>query len=223
MARPKPEPDIPARLTVEPWEDALIERHGHDPRSAYAETFWLPILGPSTTWLIRRLATGFDHEPAGYELHCADLSRELGLGTALSRNSSFVRALDRTIKFNMAQMHDTTLYVRRRIAPLADRQLTRLPPRLRQLHNSWVAPTLTESEFDQTVIRSRRLALTLLELGEDLSTTEQQLHAWHFHPSVAFDAAHWAVRRHQRAQEAAESQPDDAGDGHRCSARSDAA
>lgn len=223
MARPKTGPDIAPQLTIEPWADALVERHGHDPRSAYAETFWLPILGPSTTWLLRRLATGFDHEPGGYQLHCADLSRELGLGEALSKNSSFVRALDRTVKFNMAQLHETTLYVRRRVPPLADRQLTRLPPRLRRLHTSWLAPTLSDSEHDQTIVRSRRLALTLLELGEDLSTTERQLHAWHFHPSVAFDAAHWAVRRHQRAQEAADAQSDDARDDPRCCAHSDAA
>lgn len=223
MARSTPT-DFPTKIAIEPWSDALVERHGHDPRSAYAETFWLPILGPSTTLLMRRLATGFDQEPAGFEVHAADLSRELGLGEALSKNSSFVRALDRTIKFNMAQMHANTLYVRRRVPPLADRQLTRLPQRLRRLHDSWLAPTLSDSEYDQTVIRSRRLALTLLELGEDLSTTERQLHAWHFHPSVAFDAAHWAVGRHARALDAATGHADDSGEGPpRCSARSDAA
>jgi len=222
MARSTPT-DFPTKLMVEPWPDPLVEQHGHDPRSAYAETFWLPILGPSTTWLIRRLATGLDSDPGGYELHAIDLSRELGLGDALSKNSSFVRAMDRTIKFNMAQMHANTVYIRRRVPPLADRQLSRLPERLRRLHDSWLAPTLSDSEYDQTVVRSRRLALTLLELGEDLSTAERQLHAWHFHPSVAFDAAHWAVGRHERAQKAADAH-DDAGDGPpRCSARSDAA
>jgi hypothetical protein len=31
--------------------------------------------------------------------------------------------------------------------------------------------------------RSRRLALSLLELGEDLEATERQLHRWRFHPA----------------------------------------
>lgn len=197
---------LPARIHIEPWADELVERHGHDPRSAYVETFWLPILGPSTTWFLRRIATGFDTEPNGFHVNCSDLSRELGLGESLTRNSSFVRAIDRAVKFGMAQLHDDTLYVRKRVVGLADRQISRLPSRLRRFHDSWVAPTIGDSEYDQTVVRSRRLALTLLELGEDLSTTERQLHVWQFHPSVAFDAAHWAMQRHHHAALAAQAQ-----------------
>ena len=52
-----PCPDEPGRspaegrphLRVEPWPDPVIDEVGHDPRSAYVETFWLPVLGPSTT------------------------------------------------------------------------------------------------------------------------------------------------------------------------------
>ena len=46
---------------VLPWHDALIDPIGFDPRSAYVEQFWLGILGPSTVWLLRRIASGFDH------------------------------------------------------------------------------------------------------------------------------------------------------------------
>lgn len=198
--------NVLTQLTVEPWADPLVERHGHDPRSAYVETFWLPVLGPSTTWLIRRIATGFDHAPDGYTVNCPDLSRELGLGESLTKNSAFVRAIDRACKFGMAQLHDDTLYVRKRVVGLGERQTGRLTKRLRLLHESWTAPSVGDSEFDHMVIRSRRLALTLLELGEDLSTTERQLHAWQFHPSVAFDAAHWALQRHHHAAIAAEAQ-----------------
>ena len=38
---------IPAPY-VEPWPDPVIDELGHDPRSAYVERFWLPVLGPST-------------------------------------------------------------------------------------------------------------------------------------------------------------------------------
>ena len=31
-------------LCVEPWHDPVIDEVGHDPRSAYVETFWLPVL-----------------------------------------------------------------------------------------------------------------------------------------------------------------------------------
>ena len=31
-----------------PWPDPVIDEVGHDPRSAYVETFWLAVLGPPT-------------------------------------------------------------------------------------------------------------------------------------------------------------------------------
>ena len=56
------------RLTVEAWPDPVIDELGHDPRSAYVERFWLGVLGPSTVWLLRRLADQFDRQPDGFEL-----------------------------------------------------------------------------------------------------------------------------------------------------------
>ena len=38
-----------ATLHVSAWADPVLDRVGHDPRSAYVEQFWLGILGPSTT------------------------------------------------------------------------------------------------------------------------------------------------------------------------------
>jgi hypothetical protein len=35
----------------------VVDTLGFDPRSSYVED-WLGILGPSTTWLLRRLAAG---------------------------------------------------------------------------------------------------------------------------------------------------------------------
>ncbi len=43
-----PTPTFPTdRLRVEPWDDPLVDRLGHDPRSTYTEHYWLGILGPS--------------------------------------------------------------------------------------------------------------------------------------------------------------------------------
>ena len=57
-----PAPAIPATgtLRVVPWPDPIIDQLGFDPRSSYVETYWLGTLGPSTTWLLRRIAHGFD-------------------------------------------------------------------------------------------------------------------------------------------------------------------
>ena len=42
-------------LTVQPWVDEVIDTVGHEVRSPYVEQFWLGLLGPSSTWLLRRL------------------------------------------------------------------------------------------------------------------------------------------------------------------------
>ena len=50
----------PDPLHVVRWHDPLIDQLGYDPRSRYVEQFWLGVLGPSTTLLIRHLADALD-------------------------------------------------------------------------------------------------------------------------------------------------------------------
>src|SRR5579872_2413334 len=82
-----------AVLQVEPWADPLIDRLGHDPRSHYAERFWLPVLGPSTMWLLRRIASGLERQPEGFEMDLGAAAKALGLGSTErhGRNSPFMR------------------------------------------------------------------------------------------------------------------------------------
>jgi hypothetical protein len=192
-------------LTIRPWPDPVIDTLGHDPRSAYVEHFWLSVLGPSTTWLLRRLAAGLEAEPAGFELHLPDTARALGLGEKTGRHGPFVRALGRCCQFGLAQLHDrSTLAVRRKLPPLNRRQVERLPEALQAAHAKWQDDQL-HSPGDQLRRRARRLALSLLELGEDLESTERQLGRWKFHPSVSREASAWAWDRHRRALAAAQS------------------
>src|SRR3989475_13177036 len=79
-------------LHVRPWPDPVIDAVGHDPRSTYVERFWLGVVGPSTTWLLRRMATGLEASPAGFDLRLEDTARALGLGGP-RRHSPFLRAL----------------------------------------------------------------------------------------------------------------------------------
>jgi hypothetical protein len=123
-------------LKITPWPDPVLDHLGHDPRSSYVETFWLAILGPSTTFLLRRLADRFDAEPDGFVLDLDETARSLGLGIRSGRHAPFQRALDRCVVFGLArQPFSATLAVRRRMPPLARRQLHRLPPSLRQQHD----------------------------------------------------------------------------------------
>src|SRR5436305_129324 len=106
------------RLTVRPWPDPVIDVVGIDPRSHYVETFWLGVLGPSTTWLLRRLVNGLEASPAGFDLDLTDTARQLGLGDKGGRHSPFVRALTRCVQFDLAQLVDLgTLAVRRKLPP----------------------------------------------------------------------------------------------------------
>ena len=187
-------------LEIRPWPDAVIDAVGHDPRSHYVEEFWLGILGPSTTWLLRRMATGLEASPDGFTMGLADTAKALGLGDKGGRHSPFVRALSRCVQFDMAQTQgDTVLAVRRKLPPLNRRQLLHLPPSLRQAHERWQQEQLRIPAVEGLRRRCRRLAMSLVELGEDLEGTERQLHRWKFHPALAHESAAWAWHRHREA------------------------
>ena len=59
-------------VMVVPWHDPVVEAVGYDVHSTYVELFWLNVLGPTATWLLRRMARGLDRYPFGYELDLAD-------------------------------------------------------------------------------------------------------------------------------------------------------
>lgn len=195
-------------LTIRPWPDEIIDRLGFDPRSPYVERFWLGVLGPSTTWLLRCIAHRFDTEPEGFELPLADTARALGLGDRGGRNSPFLRALNRSVQFEMAQVTGpTSLAVRRRLPPLSRRHVVRLAPTLqeehRRLQEQAARPGPEGGDAEGQQRRGRRLALSLLELGEDREEAERQLLRWRYPPALARDAATWAWGRHCSALAAA--------------------
>jgi hypothetical protein len=199
-------PVVPsASLTIQPWPDGVIDALGHDPRSPYVEQFWLGILGPSTTWLLRRLATGLEAHPTGFDLNLAETAQALGLGDKGGRHSPFMRALARCCQFDLADARpDGALAVRRKLPPLNRRQVLRLPTALQAAHEAWQDAQLRTPADEQLARRARRLALSLFELGEDVEATERQLHRWKFHPELCRDAAAWAWSRHRRALGAAD-------------------
>jgi len=186
--------DLPERFGVIPWQDPEQDNTGHDPRSAYVETFWLPVVGPSTTLLLRRLADEFDAEPNGFEIEASVLSREIGLGGRVDRRGAFARTIERCEKFHMVQRQGDLLHVRRRIPPLSSRQVKRLGTRLQVLHGSWTIDPQDDGAQRRTeMVRAAHLARTLLALGEATHDAERQLHQWHFHPSIAWHAVQWAL------------------------------
>lgn len=192
-----PAPSIPATgtLRIEPWPDAVIDSLGLDPRSHYVETFWLGILGPSTTWLLRRLVTGLDSSSNGYELDLPTCARELGLGDKGGRHSPFARSLARLVQFEIARWQPSagTLEVRRRVPPLNRRQIGYLPDGLRQRHDDWQRAQLGNASPDVVRHRCVGLATVLLRTGEERESAERLLHNWGYHPALAYESVSLAA------------------------------
>lgn len=123
------------RLHVVPWADPFLDRVGVDLRSGYVERFWLPVLGPSATWLLRRLADGLDRAPEGFDVDVGVLAACLGIGGPDSRHAPISRALRRCARFGLVRpMGDDVLAVRRCAGPLPAQSLARLPAPLRAAH-----------------------------------------------------------------------------------------
>jgi len=188
----------PQMLHVRPWPDEVVDHLGYDPRSTYVEDYWLGILGPSTTWLLRRMAAGFDYSPDGFDLDLEETARSLGLGDRSGRHSPFLRAINRTVQFGLAQLTGPDeLTVRRRVPPLNRGQLCRLSPALRARHQAWQEQQLHQNPSEQQLRRARQLALSLLELGEGYDAVESQLLRWHYSAILAREAASWACAQRQ--------------------------
>jgi hypothetical protein len=193
--RPVPVLDSAERLRVVPWIDPVADPHGVHPCSRYVELYWLGIIGPSTTWLLRRLYYGMEVHPDGFDLNLTETARSLGLGERMGKNSPFRRALQRLCTFELARPHGPNgLAVRTHIPPLPLRHLNRLPDSLQSSHRRWlVEQRLPEAE--QMLRRAQRLATGLASAGRDKTEIELQLGKWQFHPAVSFRAAEAAVRR----------------------------
>lgn len=186
-------PEFPdPTIAVEVWADPVVDRLGHDPRSAYVERFWLPVMGPSTIWFLRHVADALDRSPDGFTLDLLDTARSLGVGMRGGRNSPMVRTIDRSCRFGAARVQGpATIAVRRRLAPLTRAQAERLPDALRTEHERWLTTPRSAPGFTELQQRARTLARTLVELGEPPGEVERQLHRLRFHPAIA----HEAVRR----------------------------
>ena len=192
-------------LFVRPLEDAVVDKVGHDPRSPYVEQFWLGILGPSTTWLLRHMAAMFDVSPDGFDLTLADTARRLGLGEKGGRHSPFVRSIGRCVQFGLAEvdLDAGTLAVRRRLPPLSRRQVLHLPELLQVAHQRWQEAELRTPQLERMRRRARQLALGYLATGSGFDEAERELHALGYHPALAHESVRWALTRHEAAMAAA--------------------
>lgn len=127
-------------LHVVAFADPLVDQLGHDVRSDYVETYWLPVLGPSAVWAARRLADWLDPSPDGLEVPLESLGRSLGLGGGVANHSPVVRTLARLIDFDLAVTDGTSYAIRRDFPQLRHYQLRRLPDYLVRSHPTVLEP-----------------------------------------------------------------------------------
>jgi hypothetical protein len=162
---------LPASVHVAPWHDPVVDRRGHDPRSVYVEQFWLGVLGPTATWLMRRLVAGFDHRPDGYVLDVTATARSLGLSVTKGVASPFNKAVTRCVMFGLVQRRTEAWLVRRRVPIVSQRHLGRLPDDVQSQHTQWTATTI----HIDALARAHALAAAMVAAGDDHGVLEPQL------------------------------------------------
>ena len=181
-----PQLEVPAdqtTLMIVAWDDPVVDAVGFEVRSTYVEMFWLNVLGPTATWLLRLMVRGLDRYPLGYELDLSETAATLGLSYTPGTSNPFLRSLNRCVLFGVAQPYSGGLAVRRRIPPVAMRHLARMPEVLRIAHPGWVGrPPVGSADADE---RARVLAAALSAVGDDIDAVERQLLALGVAPRLA--------------------------------------
>ena len=175
-----PEP-FPTTIHVRPWNDPVIDESGHDPRSRYVETFWLGVLGPTATWLLRRLVAGFERAPGGYDIDLVTTAQAMGMAYSTGRTSPFSKALQRCVMFGLAHQTADGLAIRRRVPTVAQRHLRRMPESVQRQHDTWHDGDIALDELS----RAHQLAVAMIEAGDDPESVERQLVAIGVADSVA--------------------------------------
>jgi hypothetical protein len=148
---------IAPQATIRPWVDPVVDARGHDPRSVYVERYWLSVIGPTATWIMRRFAECFDAEPEGFVLDLEHTASTMGLSYSKGGASPFGKALHRCVMFGLAQPIADGFSVRRRLPTVAQRHLKRLPDDLQADHDEWARRTFQ--------VDARDLERRLIEAG----------------------------------------------------------
>ncbi len=163
---------IEKTLVVVPWLDPIVDEVGFDVFSRYAEMFWLPVMGPSAMWIMRRIVMGFAEFPGGYEMDTQEIALAVGLSFTQGANCPFSRALRRCQWFGAAQSVQGGLAVRIKLPPVSRRQIQRFPVSLKQ---SLVAWPVESTNHQQLVERAKLVANALITTGDDSDLLESRL------------------------------------------------
>lgn len=128
----------PIEVALRPFTDYVVERQGFPVRSEYVDTFWLPVLGPSSISLLRLVSYEFAAGGDAYVVESEVLGKRLGLG-GVGRRSPLFRTLDRLVKFSAGVKEGPSSWrLRTHLGTLPRRHLARLPLELQEAHGAVV-------------------------------------------------------------------------------------
>jgi hypothetical protein len=128
----------PSTIRVIPLAGQAGLAHGRfGPDDAYVEAVWLPVLGPASFVVWRRLAVDATSTP-GFDTSLERLAAAAGLGSARGTQSGIARALRRLERFGLLRRGGDGLVVVRCRLPFASaHQLERLDPSIRAVHRAF--------------------------------------------------------------------------------------
>lgn len=136
-------PELAPTLHFEAWDDPTIDELGHDVldhdtpagQPPYCETFWLPVIGPTTLLLLRRANQHLQVERDA-SVPTELLPKSLGLGSGIGRSSRLADTIARAERFGLARLdrQGEHLEVRTHLPPLNNGLQKQLPEPLRALH-----------------------------------------------------------------------------------------
>jgi hypothetical protein len=129
------------QLVVLVESDKWISIHGHPVDSEYVEWFWLPVLGPSAIWMLRRMV--LESERIGrqvLDLSHSDMSAAIGIQTGPDGPPrSWFRVLGRLERFRVTtELDGGVVRFPTHLPDLSTHQRERLPDLLRARHGEFV-------------------------------------------------------------------------------------
>ena len=127
-----------SEIFVSEWVDPVLTATGFDASSEYVETYWLGVIGPSATWVLRYLSRELEVFPNGYCLDLNDTASALGLAFRHG-SGSLERAIGRCATFGLIAQTTQALLVRKKVPTITKRQLMRLPTQLQHSHGQLFA------------------------------------------------------------------------------------
>lgn len=178
---------LPASIRVEPWTEGPGADLRHDPRSEYAERYWLGLVGPTSLMCLRLTATELDRSPSGFEMDTAATAVQLGVSPKAGAKG-LDRALRRLQQYQMAAAGPggSVWAVRRAMPDVPSHMLARLPEHLRRTHR---ADAEAAGLADWTWDRAAAVAATLASSGERSETVAGQLRRLGVPADMAGEAA----------------------------------